>query len=93
MGRKSALPVRWRAARVSDEFDPRVVGNPGQAHRPIAALDDLPTDGRGYRLAHAIKHRGRRRKAFFGALYYCALRPREAMALKGAEVADGSSPP
>lgn len=61
--------VKWVRPRTLTTVDPRVVINHGQARRFFAAVE-----------AHSL--RGRRMKAFFGCLYYAALRPEEASDLR-----------
>ena len=60
--------VKWRAPKTAEAVDPRVVVNPTQA---AALLDAVAAQG----------ETGRRLKAFFGVMYYSALRPGEAAAL------------
>jgi integrase len=72
IGALSANPlksVKWTRPRTMTTVDPRVVINPTQARRFFAAAD-----------AHS--KRGKRMKAFFGCLYYAALRPEEASDLR-----------
>ena len=59
--------VRWRPPRVNEVVDPRTMANPQQARALIEALRTVPG--------------GRRYMAFFGTMYYSALRPSEAAAL------------
>jgi integrase len=59
--------VRWRAPRISEAVDPRTMVNPKQAKALIEALRTVPG--------------GKRYMAFFGSMYYSALRPSEAAAL------------
>lgn len=61
--------VKWTRPRTLTTVDPRVVINPAQARRFFAAVE-----------AHS--RRGHRMKAFFGCLYYAALRPEEASDLR-----------
>ncbi len=61
--------VRWRAPKVAASIDPRSVINPEQARRLLVAVG---TQGRT----------GRHLVAFFGCMYYSALRPSEALALR-----------
>ena len=61
--------VKWIKPRTLKTVDPRVVVNPGQARRLLTAIRDL--DPWGPRL-----------EAFFGAMYYAALRPEEAVDLR-----------
>ena len=61
--------VKWTRPRTLTTVDPRVVINPAQARQFFAAVE-----------AHS--KRGQRMKAFFGCLYYAALRPEEASDLR-----------
>jgi integrase len=61
--------VQWTRPRTLTSVDPRVVINPAQARRFFAAVE-----------AHG--KRGQRMKAFFGCMYYAALRPEEASDLR-----------
>ena len=61
--------VKWTRPRTLTTIDPRVVINPAQARRFFAAVE-----------AHS--KRGQRMRAFFGCLYYAALRPEEASDLR-----------
>jgi integrase len=57
--------VRWKAARVADEVDRRVVASPAQVRALLAAVEaEYP-----------------QLTAFFGCLYYAYLRPGEAVSL------------
>lgn len=60
--------IRWKAPKVADAIDPRSVINPQQARALLDAVAAQPT--------------GRRLVAFFGCLYYSAVRPSEALALR-----------
>lgn len=60
--------VRWSAPRVSDGVDVRCVVNHKQAQQLLAAVRSQP---RGHYLV-----------AFFGCMYYAALRPAEAVSLR-----------
>lgn len=62
--------VQWRAPQVAATVDRRIVANPDQVGSLLAAVGT-----RG--------ERGERLRAFFGTLYYAALRPAEAIALRG----------
>lgn len=64
---------RWTRPPVRTAVDPRVVINPDQAHRFLAAVE-----------AHS--NRGRRLKAFFACMYYAALRPEEASELRRSDL-------
>ncbi|WP_329085082.1 tyrosine-type recombinase/integrase [Actinomadura citrea] len=61
--------VRWTRPRVAQTLDLRVVANPDQARR---LLDAVRAQGK----------RGERMVAFFGVMYYAALRPEEAVDLR-----------
>ena len=61
--------IQWKAPDVADAVDRRVVANPEQAARLIAAVAD-----QGRRGPHLV--------AFFGCLYYAGMRPSEAVALR-----------
>ncbi|MFI5863671.1 integrase [Streptomyces sp. NPDC051546] len=61
--------VRWTAPAVSEEVDPAAVPNPNQVARLLAAV----AAGRG---------RGPHVEAFFGCMYYAAMRPAEAIHLQ-----------
>ncbi len=61
--------LRWRAPEVADEVDPDCVPNPAQVARLLAAVKVLP--GRGPHL-----------HAFFGCMYYAAMRPAEVIHLQ-----------
>ena len=61
--------VKWTRPRKLRAVDPAVVINSSQARRFLAAVDRQgPT--------------GQRLKAFFGCMYYAALRPEEAIDLR-----------
>lgn len=83
--------VRWKPPKVAEAFDPRAVVNPTQARALLAAVAQVGQEDE--RKATARDHRERRRiigaavtsprlVAFFGCLYYSALRPSEALALR-----------
>ncbi|MFI5654684.1 tyrosine-type recombinase/integrase [Streptomyces anulatus] len=61
--------LRWSAPAVADEVDPDCVPNPAQVARLLSAVKALP--GRGPHLY-----------AFFGCMYYAAMRPAEVMHLQ-----------
>jgi integrase len=66
--------VGWRAPKVSDVVDRRVVINPRQARELLTAVTYVgPVD------------RGRHLRGFFACLYYAGLRPAEAQALRLAD--------
>jgi integrase len=64
--------VRWKPPQTADTIDRRRVPNPDQVR---ALLDAVAAQG----------ERGRHLLAFFGCLYYAALRPCEAIALTAAD--------
>ncbi|MFF3693231.1 tyrosine recombinase XerC [Streptomyces sp. NPDC002221] len=61
--------LRWNAPAVSDEVDPASVPNPAQVARLLASVAQQP--GRGPHL-----------EAFFGCMYYAAMRPAEVTHLR-----------
>lgn len=61
--------VKWKAPRSSVAVDRRVVVNPTQAHALLEAVRQTPRSG-----PHLV--------AFFGSMYYSALRPEEAANLR-----------
>ena len=61
--------IRWKAPDVAETVDRRVVASPAQAPGLLAAV-------RGQ------SDRGQHLEAFYGCLYYAALRPSEAVALR-----------
>ncbi|MCP9209930.1 tyrosine-type recombinase/integrase [Streptomyces sp. NEAU-Y11] len=61
--------VDWKAPEADDEIDFRYVPGPGLAKSLIAAVGEQG-------------ERGRRLRAFFGCLYYAAMRPAEATDLR-----------
>lgn len=65
--------LRWTTPRASQAIDPRRVINPGQARALLAAV-------------HAQQPSGPRLVAFFGVMYYCGLRPEEAVMLHTADL-------
>lgn len=69
--------LKWRKPPVSREVDPRVVVNPVQARDLLAAVSYVGSFRRC---------RGRRLVALFGCMYYCGLRPAEAVGLKRGDV-------
>ena len=64
--------VKWTKPRTLRTVDPRVVINSSQARRFLAAVGNQGP-------------RGERLKAFFGCMYYAALRPEEAIDLRREE--------
>lgn len=66
--------ITWTEPRKLKSVDPRCVINPEQARR------FLDTAGK-------LNDRGKRLKAFYGCLYYAALRPEEAVALRKSNIA------
>ncbi|MFJ4581400.1 tyrosine-type recombinase/integrase [Streptomyces echinatus] len=69
--------VRWKKPKVVKEVDPRVVANPEQARALLTAVSYVGGYGRA---------RGRRLVGLFACMYYGALRPAEAVGLKGADL-------
>lgn len=61
--------LRWNAPAVNEEVDPAAVPNPAQVARLLTAVAELR--GRGPHL-----------EAFFGCMYYAAMRPAEAIHLR-----------
>jgi len=61
--------IKWKPAEVAQAVDRRSVAGPAQAARLLAAV-------------RAQGRRGEHLQAFFGCLYYAALRPSEAVALR-----------
>ncbi|WP_030572032.1 tyrosine-type recombinase/integrase [Streptomyces aureocirculatus] len=61
--------LRWNAPAVNDEVDPAAVPNPAQVARLLAAV--AQQRGRGPHL-----------EAFFGCMYYAAMRPAEVIHLR-----------
>jgi site-specific recombinase XerC len=61
--------VKWTRPRTLKSVDPRTVVNSGQARRLLAAVGQQG-------------ERGQRMVAFFGCMYYAALRPEEAVELR-----------
>jgi integrase len=75
--------VRWKAPKVADSFDPRAVINPTQARALLDATRTLGSNAPDASRADQARRRlGRHLTAFFGCMYYAALRPSEAMALR-----------
>ena len=64
--------IQWKAAEVAETVDRRSVASPAQARALLKAVR-----GQG--------PRGEQQEAFFGCLYYAALRPSEAVALREAD--------
>ena len=64
--------IQWKASEVAETVDRRSVANPAQARRLLKSVR-----GQG--------PRGEHMEAFFGCLYYAALRPAEAVALREAD--------
>jgi integrase len=65
--------VMWTKPRKIKTVDPRCVVNPEQACRFLIAVGKLD-------------ERGKRLKAFFGCMYYAALRPEEVIALRRSNI-------
>jgi integrase len=71
LGHLSGNPIasiKWRAPKVTEAVNPRVVINHGQARALLEAVRQLPSGGPLV--------------AFFGVMYYAALRPGEAVDLR-----------
>jgi integrase len=64
--------IQWKAPAVADEVDRRVVANTAQVEDLLAVVRDVHSHGR-----HLV--------AFFGCLYYAALRPSETAELREAD--------
>jgi hypothetical protein len=64
--------IQWKAPEVAETVDRRVVVSPAQARALLAGV-------------RAQGARGRHLEAFFGCIYYAALRPSEAVALREAD--------
>jgi integrase len=65
--------IQWKATEVAETVDRRSVASPDQAARLLAAV-------------RRQGPRGEHMEAFFGCLYYAALRPSEAIALRAADL-------
>ncbi|MEV1200281.1 tyrosine-type recombinase/integrase [Microbispora rosea] len=63
--------VKWKPPKTTETVDPRVVVNPRQAQELLTAVTYVGKRGRGRRLM-----------ALFACMYYAALRPGEAVALR-----------
>ena len=63
--------VKWKPPKTTETVDPRVVVNPRQAEELLTAVTYVGKRGRGRRLT-----------ALFACMYYAALRPGEAVALR-----------
>ncbi len=63
--------IQWKMPEVAHEVDRRVVANPKQVRQLLAAV-------------RAQGRRGEHLEAFFGCLYYAAMRPSEALDLREA---------
>jgi integrase len=64
--------IQWKAPEVAETVDRRVVASPAQARTLLAGV-------------RALDSRGEHLEAFYGCLYYAALRPSEAVALREAD--------
>jgi integrase len=64
--------IQWKAAEIAETVDRRSVASPDQVSRLLAAVAEQGP-------------RGQHMEAFFGCLYYAALRPAEAVALREAD--------
>ncbi|WP_088285425.1 tyrosine-type recombinase/integrase [Kineosporia sp. A_224] len=75
--------IRWKAPKVAEGFDPRSVVNPTQARALLEATRKLGSDApEATRADRAARRHGRHLTAFFGCMYYAALRPSEARGLR-----------
>ncbi|MFO7399921.1 MAG: tyrosine-type recombinase/integrase [Actinomycetales bacterium] len=63
--------IKWKPPKTTETVDPRVVVNPRQARELLTAVTYVGKRGRGRRLM-----------ALFACMYYAALRPAEAVALR-----------
>ncbi|MGW5261796.1 tyrosine-type recombinase/integrase [Microbispora sp. NPDC004025] len=63
--------IKWKPPKTTETVDPRVVVNPRQAQELLTAVTYVGKRGRGRRLM-----------ALFACMYYAALRPGEAVALR-----------
>jgi len=73
--------IKWKPPKVNHVCDPRSAVNPTQARALLAAVGNLADPDDPDRRKRALAARGRRLVAFFGCMYYAALRPSEALAL------------
>ncbi|GLW08758.1 hypothetical protein Misp01_38880 [Microtetraspora sp. NBRC 13810] len=74
LGELSSNPlhkVKWKPPKTTETIDPRVAVNPRQAEDLLTAVTYVGKRGRGRRLM-----------ALFACMYYAALRPAEAVALR-----------
>ncbi|MEV4079923.1 hypothetical protein ACGFJC_44650 [Nonomuraea fuscirosea] len=63
--------IKWKPAKTTDSVDPRIVVNPRQAQELLTAVTYIGRRGRSWRLM-----------PLFSCMYYAALRPAEAIALR-----------
>ncbi|MFI1508382.1 tyrosine-type recombinase/integrase [Streptomyces sp. NPDC020597] len=70
--------LRWNAPAVNEEVDPAAVPNPAQVARLLAAV--AQQRGRGPHL-----------EAFFGCMYYAAMRPADGVVIAGKDWTDGGA--
>jgi integrase/predicted DNA-binding transcriptional regulator AlpA len=76
LGRLASNPIdriQWTAPAVAQTVDCRVVVSPAQARKLLAAV-------------RGLSDRGAHLEAFYGCLYYAALRPSEAVMLREADL-------
>ena len=76
LGRLSSNPIdriQWTAPAVAQTVDRRVVVSPAQARKLLAAV-------------RGLSDRGAHLEAFYGCLYYAALRPSEAVMLRESDL-------
>ncbi len=64
--------MKWTAPKSTEEVDPASVANPRQVRELLEAV-------------RAQGERGAHLEAFFGCLYYAAMRPAEAVGLKASQ--------
>lgn len=69
LGSNPVGAIKWTATKAVEAVDRRSVANPTQARALLAAVTRMPRSGK-------------RMVAFFGAMYYSALRPEEAASLR-----------
>jgi len=70
--------LSWKPPKVSETVDRRVVVNPRQARELLTAVTYVGSRGHG----HGQRSRGQRLMAVYACMYFAALRPAEAIALR-----------
>lgn len=78
--------IKWMPPKVNPGYDPRAVVSPTQARALLDAVGHLAGEGETDPKVLALAARGRRLVAFFGCMYYSALRPSEAHALTATDL-------